>query len=256
MTAGGIHQVDTSPGNTVSGVDNLAEAIAQQEGYYVAGSLPNRTNNPGDIGTYGGNVGIYSDPGDGWDALNSYITTKAQANPTWDFYDFSHYYLTGNTMGTPGANQNPDAYAEEPWSTTWASIRRRLFQALCGGANMPTGLKNSPSIGPGLAQSQPRKAINFTIPLISPGTNVPIMFPGLIVPEGLSVSLRGSTAAGVNVGIARVGMNREELQSGGGRIITPDTEILFPVDHMAQIWAVFANATDGLIATISGVPIG
>jgi hypothetical protein len=120
---------------------------------------------------------------------------------------------------------------------------------------MPTGLKNSPPLGQGLVSSQPRKAINFTIPLIFQATGVPITFPGLIVPEGLSVSLRGATALGVNASIVRVAENREGLQSGGGRIITPDTEISFPVDHLGQVWAV-GTLNDGLIATISGVPIG
>jgi hypothetical protein len=111
-----INAAATGPGDSVSAqsdaLDNMAQGIAQFEGYPLTGSLANRTNNPGNIGTYGGNVASYSDAGDGWDALNSYITTKAQANPEWDFYDFSRYYLTGDTQGQAGPNQNPDAYAE------------------------------------------------------------------------------------------------------------------------------------------------
>jgi hypothetical protein len=112
-----VNPIMTGPGSTVleqsnNALDNIGEAIAQQEGYYVQGSLANRTNNPGDIGTFNGNVGSYSTPGEGWDALNTYITSHAQAHPQWDFYDFAHYYLTGDTMGKPGPGQNPDAYAE------------------------------------------------------------------------------------------------------------------------------------------------
>ena len=110
---GGVSQTSNNPNSQNGGqLDNVAEAIARQEGYYQKGSLPQRTNNPGDVGTFGAKVSSYSDAGDGWDALNDWITSHVNAHPDWDFYDMVRYYLTGDTMGKPGPNQNPDAYAE------------------------------------------------------------------------------------------------------------------------------------------------
>ena len=94
------------------GTNKIAQAIAHMEGFFVAGSIPQRTNNPGDIGTFGGKVRSYGTAAQGFDTLDSYIESHATANPTWDFYDFFHYYLTGDTMGTPGPGQNPDGYAD------------------------------------------------------------------------------------------------------------------------------------------------
>lgn len=103
---GGTNAADYSP------VSQFAQAVATYEGYYVPGSLAQRSNNPGNVGTFGGKVASYPDAQSGWDALTNWITGKASANPQWDFYDTMRYYLTGDTMGTPGPNQNPDAYAE------------------------------------------------------------------------------------------------------------------------------------------------
>jgi hypothetical protein len=121
---------------------------------------------------------------------------------------------------------------------------------------MPTGLKDSP-LGPvaALVSSQPRRAVNNTINTVIAQTGVPQVLPAVIVPAGLSVALRGSTAAGVNAGVVRVALYPDVLLSGGGRVITPDTEISFPVDHLGQIW-IIGTAADGLVVTISGVPIG
>jgi hypothetical protein len=94
------------------GTNAIAQAIARFEGFFVPGSLPNRTNNPGDIGTFNGKIARYDTPAAGFASLDQYIASHAIANPGWDFYDFFRYYLTGDTMGTPGPKQNPDAYAE------------------------------------------------------------------------------------------------------------------------------------------------
>ncbi len=102
-----------TPGGTVTGgTSKLAQAIAKIEGFFVPGSLPARTHNPGDINTYGGKVGSYPTDAAGFSALENYITQHATKNPSWDFYDFAHYYLTGDTLGQGGQGQNPDGYAE------------------------------------------------------------------------------------------------------------------------------------------------
>jgi len=95
-----------------NGLDNVTEGVARIEGLYKNGSLAQKTNNPGNIGTFGGKIASYPDLGDGWTALQSWVSTKAAQHPNWDFYDMFHYYLTGDTLSNGGPNQNPDAYAE------------------------------------------------------------------------------------------------------------------------------------------------
>ena len=113
VTGWANYEDNTSTGDVVTGGTNLiAQAVAKFEGFFKAGSLPNRTKNPGDIGTFGGKVASYPTNDAGFAALDSYINRHATANPSWDFYDFFRYYLTGDTMGTAGPGQDPDAYAE------------------------------------------------------------------------------------------------------------------------------------------------
>lgn len=125
---------------------------------------------------------------------------------------------------------------------------------------MPTGLKNSPDGSgpslPSLVSSQPRKAINYTIRLVLVADNTPQRFPGVIIPEGLSTSLRGHNGGATgNVQPVYVGPHPEYANAASGRIITPDTEISYPVDHGGQIW-VSGKTGDGVILSVSGVPIG
>ncbi len=94
------------------GLNAMEQAIAQYEGFNVPGSLAQRTHNPGDVGTFGGNVASYPNDTAGFGALGNWLQSKASANPGWDFYDMMTYYLTGDTMGTPAPGQNPNAYAE------------------------------------------------------------------------------------------------------------------------------------------------
>ena len=100
-------------GGEKNALDDVTEAIARMEGFPVQNSLAQRTNNPGDIGSYGGRVASYSDVGDGM-GRSHYLGEKAHAaqHPDWDFYDMFHYYLTGDTLSPGGPGQNPDAYAE------------------------------------------------------------------------------------------------------------------------------------------------
>lgn len=96
---------------TTNGLDNITEAIARYEGFYTPGSVAQRTNNPGNIGTYGGNQTSYADSGDGWTALQSWVTSHAATHPDWSIAQMMTDYLTGSPTGTPGPKQNPAAYA-------------------------------------------------------------------------------------------------------------------------------------------------
>jgi hypothetical protein len=91
----------------------LADAIAHQEGFYVAGSLPQRNNNPGDLRH--GNaevhpdnqpdaVGSFATPELGWAALNRQLRIDASRN--WTVAQLIESYAPS---GPPDFN-NTDAY--------------------------------------------------------------------------------------------------------------------------------------------------
>jgi hypothetical protein len=77
MTSEGF---DLSPygGPTIypDAIKRVAEAIAKQEGFYVAGSIPQRAHNPGDLkipgwtgATLGSGISVFDSDGAGWTAL-------------------------------------------------------------------------------------------------------------------------------------------------------------------------------------------
>jgi hypothetical protein len=96
---------------STNGLDNVGQAIANFEGFGIPGSLATRTNNPGNVGTYGRKVANYSDVGDGWTALNNWITSHGAAHPDWSLQQFINQYLTGDPSGqTAGPGQDPQGY--------------------------------------------------------------------------------------------------------------------------------------------------
>jgi len=107
-STGAASQDGSQPDN----LSKLTQGVASIEGYFKSGSLPQRTNNPGNIGTYGGKIASYPDAGQGFEALQVWIQNHAAQNPNWDFYDMFHYYLTGDTLSPGGPGQSPDSYAE------------------------------------------------------------------------------------------------------------------------------------------------
>jgi hypothetical protein len=129
---------------------------------------------------------------------------------------------------------------------------------------MPTGLNNSPQgltdsggiIGagakPGSGALIPRSAINQSVRMIFAVTGVAQVSQPVHVPANCNVYIRAhnGTASG-NTAPARVALNPEGLALGSssGDVVTPDTEINYPVDNLAQIWGV-GTAGDGLIISI------
>lgn len=133
----GGNTATTSPITSINGflkdsLDNLTEAGARVEGFYKQGSKAQRTNNPGMIG--GDSSKGFVDVGDGWDRFYSYDANLAAKHPDWNFYDFYRYYLTGDTMGTPGPGQNPDAYAEYVAGYVGADPTQSVYDYLMNGA--------------------------------------------------------------------------------------------------------------------------
>ncbi len=121
--ANGDTGASRSPSVAQDAIENFDQAIATLEGFGKGNNRPTRDNNPGDLRSAPGMIGIdkpgndqvaiFGDVGDGWDALTNYVRSHAGKHPDWDFYDFFHYYLTGDTLGKPLAGQNDlDIYAE------------------------------------------------------------------------------------------------------------------------------------------------
>ena len=94
-------------------IDQLAQAIAQMEGFNVAGSVAQRNNNPGNLtaSPYAtGNVGGYSvfpDAQTGWDALYYQLNLYSGRGLTLQQM-VGLYAPAGNTTMTQG--NNPNAY--------------------------------------------------------------------------------------------------------------------------------------------------
>lgn len=84
----------------MASVQDLANSIAQMEGFYTPGTIANRNNNPGNLRYAGNQVGqestvngkfaTFATPDDGWMALQSYIQSKANSGQT--LRDFVYQY--------------------------------------------------------------------------------------------------------------------------------------------------------------------
>jgi hypothetical protein len=118
---------------------------------------------------------------------------------------------------------------------------------------MPTGLTDSPALI-GETNSMfvrlPQAAINTSIQVIFAATGVPQPLPGIRVPVQATVRIRAHN--GTNAGNAapcRAALYREALTGTGGDVMTPDTEIIYPLDNTAQVWVV-GTAGDGVLCSI------
>ena len=105
-------------------VQYLAEAIARAEGFYVAGSLPQRQNNPGALKLGGVFIALYPDADSGWTALYNQVDLmltgrSAYYNSSMTFSQIAQIYTGGdnaetwafivsNTLGLTPANTLDD----------------------------------------------------------------------------------------------------------------------------------------------------
>jgi hypothetical protein len=131
-----------------------------------------------------------------------------------------------------------------------------------GAGGNVTGRKDSPGIAANSSSgiigfgakigrpNQPRAAINTSQRVIFAATGVAQMCQVVFVAPDCNVFIRAhnGTSSG-NAAICYVGHSQEELNSSGGDVITPDTEISYPVDHTGQIWAV-GKLGDGITVSI------
>jgi hypothetical protein len=93
--------------STVSPLQALANAQAQEEGFNVHGSLPNTLNNPGDLEDSSGNLLQFATPESGMSALLSKLSNIASGNstvynPSESLAEFENTY----TGGDPNAASN------------------------------------------------------------------------------------------------------------------------------------------------------
>ena len=97
-------------------VDDLASAIARYEGFYTAGSLAARNNNPGNLRSWGSYPVVngyvqFPDAATGWAALRAQVTKNIGRG-------LNLYEFFGGKPGTyagyspSGDNNNPNRYAE------------------------------------------------------------------------------------------------------------------------------------------------
>jgi len=126
----------------------------------------------------------------------------------------------------------------------------KISQALAGlSGNLGTSLTGASTPG---SIFSPRAAINRSTRMIFTATGVPHVFPAIVVPPNCAVYIRGhnGTATG-NAAPCRVATSPQVLTgtSNGGDVITPNTEINYPVDNAGQVWGI-GTAGDGLIFSI------
>lgn len=88
-------------------IQKIVNAIAAAEGYYVAGSRPNRNNNPGDFETditgkgvgFDGPYVIYATAQDGFDALAKQVSLmfggSSIYNPSMSITEIGFHYADG-----------------------------------------------------------------------------------------------------------------------------------------------------------------
>lgn len=101
---GGVAAVDITTGQTsdlTTVVEALAQAIATAEGFFVSGSLSQRSNNPGDLTDANGSIEVFPTASDGWNALRRQVESMFDGssrfyNPSMSLADIGQIYAGGD----------------------------------------------------------------------------------------------------------------------------------------------------------------
>lgn len=98
-----------SLGNAVDKVSRMATGIAQAEGYFVPGSLPFRSNNPGALRLYGetDTITVFPSASAGWDALYKQVERILTGLSPYYSLDMNIYQVAQVYTG----GDNPEAWA-------------------------------------------------------------------------------------------------------------------------------------------------
>jgi hypothetical protein len=101
-------QSEQTPPEPEPSNEPVSAAIARAEGAGVPGSIPNRSNNPGDlalgdrgngtvrsVGQGAANITVFPTTKDGWNALNQDIKRKLERSPDMTWYELGRMYAPG-----------------------------------------------------------------------------------------------------------------------------------------------------------------
>lgn len=109
-------QTVVTDGPATAGVERMSRAIAQAEGFYVAGSIPARANNPGDIkvpnwsgAKLGEGISVFPTIGEGWSRLYRQLNLIASGQ--------SRVYTLGDSIASMSVKWTGSDNA-----AAWASI--------------------------------------------------------------------------------------------------------------------------------------
>jgi hypothetical protein len=126
-------------------VQDLANAIAQNEGFNVNGSLPQTLNNPGDLMS-DGVLESFPTPEAGWDALTNKLTNISNGNSTvYPANETLSQFANTYTGGNPTAAANIAATIGN--GTTGNSIISDILHASSPAAGMAYDAANSATSG-------------------------------------------------------------------------------------------------------------
>lgn len=130
---------------------DLANAIAQAEGFGVPGAIPTRNNNPGDLKS-GGAIAVYPDSTAGFTALQTQLDIIAQGK--------SKFYTPGMTLsqfgsiysgGDPNFASNVADYLGVSPDTPFSSVYGSQGQTQAPGSTQASPTPDNGSEGPGIA---------------------------------------------------------------------------------------------------------
>ena len=104
----------------MASVNDLAQSIAQYEGYYTAGSIAQRFNNPGNLRSWGSTpvvngYALFATPEEGWAALRAQVQKNIDRGLTLD------EFFGGKTGVYPGYAPAADNNAPARYAATVAS---------------------------------------------------------------------------------------------------------------------------------------
>lgn len=116
-----------------SSIKNLAQGIARAEGFYVAGSIPQRAHNPGDLklpgwtgATLGEGITVFPNDAAGWDQLYKQLYSILTGR--------SSVYSLDDTIATMAAkwtgNDHPDSWASNVARSVSAQTSDPLWAVL------------------------------------------------------------------------------------------------------------------------------
>jgi hypothetical protein len=155
--------------STLPTLPSLASAIANAEGYGVAGAIPTLANNPGDLvlgnqgnGTLGSGITVFGSVQEGWDALTNQLT-KIASGASANYSPDESISQIGETWAGGGSwASNVATFLGVTPSSTFASV--------FGGGTSSPSTSTSSAVSSALAGTLPRLAAGIVgLVLISAG---------------------------------------------------------------------------------------